>query len=154
MCRVWLSLKGCESVVTTCVAFCRSGRCIRLIFKTVQRAGVYGPEIACTQALFSFVIPADCFRTGNIPEEPWFIILNSCSVDLFGASNIVDIPPFELLIRAIHRPILKLTSVQLEDEIFRLLPLQPLLTSRVVSRLLYRCRRNSESKDCMLFGYR
>lgn len=63
-------------------------------------------------------------------------------------SQIVDISPLELLIRAINSPVLELAAMELKNQL--------LAIARILSRAPFRLRprqRDSKAKDGMLFWY-
>lgn len=66
-------------------------------------------------------------------------------------SNVIDVPPLELLVSSVHRPILELVSMELENQ--RLGSFRIRLSLLILRALRRRWHRHREPKDSVLFRY-
>jgi hypothetical protein len=68
-----------------------------------------------------------------------------------AVSNVIDVPPLELLISSVHRPILELVSMQLENQ--RLGRFRIRLSLLILRTLRWRWHGHREPEDSVLFRY-
>lgn len=68
-----------------------------------------------------------------------------------AVSNVIDVPPLELLISSVHRPILELVSMELENQ--RLGGFRIRLNLLILRALRRRWHGHHEPEDSVLFRY-